>query len=134
MGEFEIVQLTKRKLEKQGKDVYTDVPFLSRCIDMIIIENNSEIISIEFKIKDWRKAVQQARDHMLGVDKAYICLPVKKRGVSKNLERLLIQYGVGLLFFHEKKKEPLEEIIPAQKSKLIWAKGRSWLKEVLYVN
>ena len=60
---------------KQYKIVKQEVPFLSRCIDVILINEYDEIISIEFKVSKWRHAIEQAKNHKLGADKAYICLP-----------------------------------------------------------
>lgn len=132
MTEFEIVQFTRGKLEEQGKNIYLEIPFLTRCIDMVIIEDR-KIISIEFKISDWRKAIKQARDHLLGVDKAYICLPARKKEINKELRNLLEEYGIGLYFFYRDNKNPLEEIIPAKKSKLFWPTGKQWLKETITI-
>jgi hypothetical protein len=37
--------------------VVQEVPFLSRCIDMVIKTNKQESITIEFKIKNWRHTI-----------------------------------------------------------------------------
>ena len=78
--------------------VVREVPFLSRCIDIVIITKEFKSITIEFKIKDWRKAIEQAKNHKLGADKSYICLPEKK--INKELVRLLEQEQIGLYIYN----------------------------------
>ena len=37
--------------------------------------NKNEIVSIEFKLKNWKQAIKQALDHKNGTDRSYICMP-----------------------------------------------------------
>lgn len=95
----------------QYKTVKQEVPFLSRCIDVILVDHNDTIISVEFKISKWRHAIEQAINHKLGADKAYICLP--KRRITPILHNALEESGVGLLLFDEGSVEKITEVIPA---------------------
>lgn len=124
MTETQILNFTRKKLTKRGSKVFVQVPFLSRCIDMVIIDGE-EIISVEFKLHDWRKAIAQSRDHLLGVDKAYVCLPARETPSEILIENLK-EHGIGLFFFY-RDDEPLKEMLPAQKSELTWATTRQWL-------
>lgn len=100
---------------KQYKIVKQEVPFLSRCIDVILINEYDEIISIEFKVSKWRHAIEQAKNHKLGADKAYICLP--ERNVSEVLKKAVSDAGIGLLLFDSSKAEMIYEAIPAPSQK-----------------
>lgn len=124
MTEAQILKFAKKKLDERGLKVFIQVPFLSRCIDMVILDGE-EVISIEFKLHDWRKAIVQSRDHLLGVDRAYICIPAREN-ISKILLENLKEHGIGLYFFY-RDSEPLKEVLPAQKSDLIWPTTRQWL-------
>lgn len=95
----------------QYKIVKQEVPFLSRCIDVVLIDNNNEIVSIEFKICKWRHAIEQAINHRLGADRSYICLP--KRRITPFLTDALKESGVGLLLFDEECDEMITEVFPA---------------------
>lgn len=86
-----------------------EVPFLSRCIDLVMINDKSEVISVEFKVSDWRHAIEQAVNHKLGSDKAYICIP--KRTVTDTLAEAVIKAGVGLLFYDSKSSKSIYEVI-----------------------
>jgi hypothetical protein len=74
-----------------------EVPFLSRCIDAAYINLNNEIVTIEFKLQNWRHAIRQARDHALGADNVYICLPAEKLN-EKILRSIRAEY-MGLLLY-----------------------------------
>lgn len=91
-------------------EIKKEVPFLSRCIDVVILDENNLIISIEFKVKKWRQAIEQATNHKLGADKAYICLP--KRELSVPLREALEKRGIGLLLFDPNGEEVITEAFP----------------------
>ena len=100
---------------KQYKIVKQEVPFLSRCIDVILINEYDEIISIEFKVSKWRHAIEQAKNHKLGADKAYICLP--ERNISEVLKEAVVDAGIGLFLFDSSKTDVIYEAIPAPSQK-----------------
>jgi hypothetical protein len=92
--------------------IVREVPFLSRCIDMVIFTKDKRTITIEFKIKNWRKALEQAKNHRLGADKSYICLPSKK--LSEDLLDLLRTENIGLFLYNPNLKySPMDEFFPA---------------------
>lgn len=97
--------------DKEYKKVLLEVPFLSRSIDMVLVQNDETIITIEFKLHDWKKALMQAKDHALGADKAYICLPMRK--LSEKIEYSFKNSGIGLLFYDDRTNEILEAISPS---------------------
>lgn len=102
------------------KIIKKEVPFLSRCIDIVILNDSNEIISIEFKVSKWRHAIEQATNHKLGADKAYICLP--KRNITSKLSGAIEEAGLGLLLYDENNEEKIFEAIkPQQKSNNIAA-------------
>ena len=107
--------LSYLETNKSFKIVKQEVPFLSRCIDVILINEEDEIISIEFKITKWRHAIEQAKNHKLGADKAYICLP--ERNVSEVLKKAVTDAGIGLFLFDSSKDDVVYEAIPAPSQK-----------------
>jgi hypothetical protein len=87
-------------LSKNGKYecIVREVPFLSRCIDLVLITREYQTITIEFKINNWRKALEQAKNHKLGADKSYICIPEKKPNIE--FIKLLKQEKIGLFLYN----------------------------------
>ena len=116
MLESEMMDISYTYLSEQ-KDfiaVKQEVPFLSRCIDIVLLNNTNEVISIELKVHDWRHAIEQAVNHKLGADKSYICLP--KRKLSKDLTSALQAAGIGLFFFEKDEKKPIYEVLAATRN------------------
>ena len=103
-----------------------EVPLLGRMVDLVYIIEGS-VVTIEFKLHDWRRAIVQARDHLLGADYAYICMP--KRKITDRLKRELESTGVGLAFYREKDEWPFEIAVSAPRSKETWSIARAMLVE-----
>jgi hypothetical protein len=99
------------RLQDQFYQVVQEVPFLSRCIDIVLLDRSDVLISIEFKVSKWRHAIEQAKNHKLGADKSYICIP--KRKLTSILIQALDQAGIGLFFYSPTEEELLYEVIPA---------------------
>lgn len=133
MTEAEMVADCYSKLKRQNvyKEIVLEVPYLSRCIDMILVDNNNEIISIEFKLKNWKQAINQASDHKLGVDKAYICMPQRKTKISEKLIDELTEKGIGLFSYDIANNNPLDEVVPANKVKQHWEPYVISLKSII---
>ncbi len=104
-----------------------EVPFLSRCIDIVVLDNEDNIITIEFKVHKWRQAIEQASNHKLGADKAYICLP--KRKVTNTLFNALTDAGLGLFLFDEENEIKMIEAISVESKNSIEA-----FRNLLYNN
>jgi len=76
--------------------VVLEVPFLNRCIDMVMINEKGVIFTVEFKISNIRHAIRQAYDHALGADYAFICMP---ETTKINME-LLKSKNIGLFLYN----------------------------------
>ncbi|MBR2409058.1 MAG: hypothetical protein IKB07_08940 [Lachnospiraceae bacterium] len=95
--------------QNQYKMIKQEVPFLSRCIDLVLVDEAEKIISIEYKIKNWRHAIEQATNHKLGADEAYICLPERK--ISEELRKAIYNAGLGLLFYNAQRSDCIYKAI-----------------------
>ncbi len=122
MKESDMVYDCYNKLKKSNnyKEIILEVPYLSRCIDMILVNQNDEIISIEFKLSNWRQALAQAKDHKLGANKSYICIPEPKKGIPNALKEGLTNYGIGLLYYEKQCNDPFNEIIEPEQDSNKW--------------
>lgn len=97
--------------QNQFQQIKQEVPFLSRCIDVVLLDQSDNLISIEFKVSKWRHAIEQAKNHKLGADKAYICLP--KRELSEVLIQAVHEAGIGLFLYSPTAEKVICEVIPA---------------------
>lgn len=100
--------------EKDIDCISKEVPILGRYADLAFLKDNN-IYTIEFKINNCRKAFAQSKDHMLGADFCYICMP--PRIFKDTFLEDLIKMGIGLFTFNKENNHPFEEIVKARKSK-----------------
>ena len=126
MTEQEMVNAVAGRLRNAGTVAAIGVPFMARCIDLVLFRDD-EIHAIEFKLKDWRRGIGQARDHLLGADYAYVCLPTREP--SEALLAACEESGVGLLMFDPEGTEPFQQQASGARSEEIWGPGRAWLRE-----
>lgn len=73
-----------------------EVPFFDRSIDVVYKDGNY-LCAIEFKMFNWKKGIYQAKNHLLGADYIFICLPNKV--YRKDLEIELKRNNCGLILF-----------------------------------
>lgn len=90
----------------------TEVPFLNRSIDLMFDDPVEGLVAVEFKRRDWRRALLQARDHLLGTACVYVCLPVPR--VSKEVIIEADDFGIGL--FTWSPERPLEPCLEPKRS------------------
>ena len=132
MSEGALVARCLKKLKSfPSVRVCCEVPILGRSVDLAYVRDG-ELFTVEFKIHDWRRAVTQARDHLLGSDYSYICMP--QRRVSDEMQAQLRGTGVGLMFYQEETDWPFAEIIKAPPSGETWEIARAWAVEYIQEN
>jgi hypothetical protein len=60
---------------------------------------HTTIVSIEFKLHDWKKALKQSIRHRAFADKAYVIMPATKRGLLLSNLDLFAEFGVSVGIF-----------------------------------
>lgn len=111
-----------------GRDdigVHMEVPVFCRSVDLVIQKKqNAEIFAIEFKLHDWKRAIQQAQSVGLCFDYLYICLPKPKTNSSVNkISDACMTNGVGLIFYDIELKEFFKKV-EAPRTIDVWEKER----------
>lgn len=132
MTEAEMVKICygKFKVNNNYKNIIREVPFLSRSIDMVLVTHKNEIVSIEFKLKNWKQAIKQALDHKNGADRAYICMPEPPMGFNELFIKKLKETGIGLIEFNPADEE-INFIIEAEKNDSRWFPNINSLKDIV---
>ncbi len=128
MYEQEMVEKVYNHLKDEGKSVVLEVPFMQQSIDLVY-EDGEKLVAIEFKLKNWKRALEQANSHFLGTDEVYICIPKPKKGTTQVLLDAIQKTHIGLMFYDETYESFVEVIKPACYEKEIWQVGSMWLKE-----
>lgn len=118
-----------RLTSREDVKVACNVPMLGRCADMVYMKGRS-VFSIEFKLRDWRRAIKQARDHRLAADYVYVCMPRRA-----NVDAILPEAraaGVGFMFYDDEATWPFEVVEKAPRSEETWSVAHSQLREYLH--
>jgi len=94
---------------REGYEIFMEVPLYNRSIDAVLLKGK-ELITVEFKVRDWRRAVRQVRTHLLAADYSYICMPEKK--IPGEFIEILSKIGAGLWLFNIEEKRITEPLAP----------------------
>lgn len=128
MTENDLANAVEKHLLCEGWTVFREVPLLARCVDMIALSGADEIMAIEFKLDNWRRAIAQARDHTIACDSVVICMPTRRN--SDAMLRALDEEGIGL-FSYCQEDDALDRILmprsPAHTSPI----ARKWLENAI---
>ena len=77
-----------------------------------------EVVAVELKLKDWKKAVVQAKNYKLAVDYVYLAVPLfRVYNILRKAEHILKKEGIGLLIVKETNCAVCK-IIDAKQSKI----------------
>ena len=106
-----------KRLRKRGIPSLWEAPIMGRSADLVYLEENF-LVAIEFKLKDWRRGLRQSRDHQIGSDYAYLCIPNWEP--TEALRAAAMELGVGLLRYCQGLDWPFEIVQPALRSTLTW--------------
>lgn len=72
-----------------------------------------QMISIEFKLTDWKKALNQAFRHSSFASKSYVVMPSSKKDVLQKNRDLFKDYGVSVVTYDTESKQ-LDRIVDAR--------------------
>lgn len=104
ISESEMVGMIKTFFEERGFKVVTEVPMLSRRIDVVCINPQEDcVIAIEAKLQNWKKGIRQASTYRVGSDLVYLAI---HREFSHRVNRKLLREArVGLIIVDQKEVE-----------------------------
>jgi len=95
------------ELERSGYSVFQEVPFFSGLVD-IVAYHKERVIAIEVKLRDYKRALRQARKHILFADEVYVAMPQKRAiyldwNLADNLGIGLMSIGEDVQILHKSK-------------------------------
>lgn len=91
--EIDVLNQVNKYLREKGFLYKNEVKFLERKIDIVGVKNK-RVIAIEVKIKNWKKALQQAITCKLCSHYVYVAF--WQRYLPKNLS-IFENYGIGIM-------------------------------------
>ena len=117
----------RRFFEAQDYTVYEEVPLLARKVD-VIAKKGKKVVSVELKLHDWNRAIQQAYLNLHVSNYSFVALPEEIWSkVDPRLHYLASTNGIGLISVDGSAKL----IMRARPSQIIHPKLRSaFLKKI----
>ena len=111
--EKELYAPIEKFLQDKHHQCTREVSFYDRKIDIVAQnKSNNEVTAIELKMKEWKKAMQQAFIYSTVADYVYVAMPAAKTkliDVGKYME-----LGIGVLAIFD--SEEVEVLLPAIKN------------------
>ncbi len=98
-----------------------EVPVFARSVDLVELNNKtSELTAIEFKIKDWKRALNQLNSVVSCFDYLVLCVPLPKTQKCMNrIENACNEFGVGL-YYWDAENSILLQACTEKKNSGIW--------------
>ena len=114
--ECELIHPVENYLKNQGYQVEYEVK-IGFCRADLIGFKKDNIIAIELKLREWKKAIIQVKNYQLGADYVYIATPLLRAPtLLRKKQHILEHEGIGVLTINEKTCK-VHELLPAQQSK-----------------
>lgn len=99
--ELELVKPVSDYFKKQGYIVRYEVR-IGFCRADILAFKNDETTAVELKLRNWKKAIVQAKNYQLGCDYVYLAVPLwRAYNILRKAEFYLKKEGIGLLVINE---------------------------------
>jgi len=94
--ETQVAWRVRRFLGNAGYTVRSEIPFLSKRIDLVGVSwETGRIVAVEAKVANWQRGLQQAIPYRLCSHESYLALSAS---CVKNVDRsVLRRFGIGLI-------------------------------------
>lgn len=115
--EAEQVKLGEIWFVSQGFQTYQEVPIFENSLDLLLVEGVN-YHGIEFKLKNWKKVIQQAKKHRRVLE--YVSIFLLKPKLDSTTEKIInecMASGLGL-YFLQSNGSIIQSLIPKKNN--IW--------------
>lgn len=102
------------------------VPIHNRVIDLAAVDPSGSVIGIEFKLSDWRRAIEQAHRNLNALDFVYVCLPGGT--YLTRLKASASELGIGVMVYDEVASSVRIEL-PAKRITSQWEPNVKYLRD-----
>ena len=115
--EYQLLKPVSRFLKnKYLNNSYEEVAFHRHNMDLFTYSKKSmETISVELKLKKWKKALQQALIYQLCSDYVYVAMP--KSAIRKAILHKFKKFGIGIIAVYPSKY--CRTVLEPRKSKVV---------------
>lgn len=112
--------------------LFCEVPVFCRSIDLVKYDKKrNTVTAIEFKLSNWKRAIDQVISTAISFDYLEICIcKPKMQKTQDNIIETCKTLGIGLYFFDLDKRK-FEYVVEAQKVEKIWNVQKSQVIEYI---
>jgi len=96
LGEKALAPAIASHFISMGYNVVPEIELGGRRADLLAVDD-SELVAIELKIREWRLAIRQTMAYQLAADRAFVALPLQYAHGAHRARHLFDREGIGLL-------------------------------------
>ena len=120
VSEEDLLPAVTQYFFKKGCLIHREIKIGFCRADLLIFTPEHLVIAVELKLSDWKKALIQAQNYLLGSDYVYIAFPdTKKDLLLKKAATQLKNKGIGLLLIHLQTGQVQEYIKPTRSTRTL---------------
>ncbi|KYK30548.1 MAG: hypothetical protein AYK22_03495 [Thermoplasmatales archaeon SG8-52-3] len=100
--ESELINPVSEYFKDKGYKVRYEIR-IGFCRADIVAFKDEKTTAVELKLRDWKKAIVQAKNYQLGTNYVYIAIPLSRvYNFLRKAEHYIKNEGIGLLIINEK--------------------------------
>ncbi len=127
-SEKELEEIALPFFSEMNFKYHRQVPLFNRVIDFVALDNEENVIGIEFKLKNWKRAIYQVKSNINAFDYGYIFIPsIGNMGVVIDEAK---NHGIGI-FCYDRKADTINTLLKPKKNNLKWLPNIEYLKTYL---
>lgn len=127
---------SEKELEKKAVNFFENqnyyfkwqVPVYNRVVDLVALDNEKNVIGVEFKLKDWKRALKQAITNKNSFDYLYICVP--GGSYLNSLTEKAQVLGVGVMVYDDD-LGTIKIVLDAHKQEKQWKPNLDYLRSYI---
>jgi hypothetical protein len=112
--------------------LYREVPVFCRSVDLVIFNTAANTITaVEFKLGDWKRAVNQVLTVAICFDFIEVCVPLPRTAKGKeSILEYCCELGVGVYFF-DRATQQFSHTLSPKKVQKVWEVQRTQVMNYL---
>ena len=118
--EEQLTVLLVEYLRRNGFDVASEVPSMGQSVD-VVARRRDALYLFEAKLNDWRRALKQAKPHLLIAE--FVLVVVPRKTYSREFYELAIKSGIGVIMV-DIKLATSRMIVHPRRSRMVWPPQR----------
>jgi len=116
-SESRLEDLVQAHLNASGYSTRCQVPLHNRIVDLVARDDAGNIVAVEVKLKQWKRAVRQATASRNSFDFVYVCMPAGP--YVEALKNAASLEGVGVMLLDPETLE-VRTVLQPEKPKHQW--------------